>query len=127
MAPNGYNLTEGGQHPNFETSFDVENCMFINNSAIFTLIKNAPPSALRVFGILSSKQNYYGGIKITKQALADALKFSYDNALRGFKWLKDNGYVKERKVDGITEFLLNPNVTTCGKNRKEKLELWNSI
>lgn len=41
--------------------------------------------------------------------------------------VKKNGYVKERKFDGQTQFLLNPNVTTCGKNRKDKLDLWESL
>ena len=52
---------------------------------------------------------------------------SYNNVMRGFNWLKENGYLKERKVNGQTEFLLNPDVTTCGRQKKRKLELWNSI
>ena len=101
--------------------------MIMYRDEMFDLATEAPYIALRIFIALSSKQTFEGGIKITKRALADSLKVSYDNALRGFKWLKENDYVKERKIDGITEILLNPNVTTCGKNRKEKLELWNSI
>ena len=93
-----------------------------------SLINFAPDfSTLKVFLKLSTKQEYEGGIKITKQAIADELKISYVSTIKAFKWLKENGYVKERKINGVPEFLLNPNVTTCGKNRKAKIALWNSI
>ena len=91
------------------------------------IIKNTSPSILRVFGLLMTKQEFENGIKATKKALADELNISYDSVMIAFKWLKENGYVKEHKVNGITEFVLNPTVTTCGKNRKAKIELWNSI
>ncbi len=85
------------------------------------------PSILRVFGLLMTKQEFENGIKTTKKAIADELKISYDSVMVAFKWLKENGYVKEHKVNGITEFVLNPEVTTCGKNRKDKIKLWESI
>ena len=91
------------------------------------IIENTNPSVLRVFGLLMTKQEFENGIKATKKSLADELKISYDSVMVAFKWLKENGYVKEHKVNGITEFVLNPNVTTCGKNRKAKIDLWNSI
>ena len=85
---------------------------------------NAPFAALKVFLNLASKQEFEDGINTTKQAVADSLKISYDNVMRGFKWLKENNYVKERKVNGQTQFLLNPRVTSCGKNRNAKIKLW---
>lgn len=96
-------------------------------NALFNLSVDAPLVALKVLLFLSSKQEFEDGINTTKQAVADKLQISYDNVMRGFKWLKENNYVKERKVNGQTQFLLNPNVTTCGKNRKDKLDLWESI
>ena len=93
----------------------------------YLLIENTNPSVLRVFGLLMTKQEFEKGIKATKKSIADELKISYDSVMIAFKWLKENGYVKEHKVDGITEFVLNPDVTTCGKNRKAKIDLWNSI
>ena len=85
------------------------------------------PSILRVFGLLMTKQDFERGINTTKKAVADELKISYDSVMVAFKWLKENGYVKERKVNGQTEFLLNPDVTTCGKNKQKKIDLWNSV
>ncbi len=128
MTPNGYNLTEGGLcYPNFESFPNGDGWVIMYREPLLNLAIKAPLIAWKVFATLASQQNFNEGIKITKRAIADILGVSYDNVLRGFNWLKDNGYVKERKVNGITEFLLNPNVTTCGKNRKNKKELWDSI
>ena len=81
----------------------------------------------KVFGVLMTQQKFEGGINTTKKAIADRIKVSYRSVVTAFKWLKEHGYVKERKVFGQTEFLLNPYVTTCGKNRKDKINLWESI
>ena len=96
-------------------------------SALADLAVNAPLVAWKVLALLASKQEFEDGINTTKQAVADSLGISYENVMRGFKWLKENLYIKERKVNGQTQFLLNPYVTTCGKNRKKKIELWESI
>ena len=101
--------------------------MIVYRSALANLARTAPLNAWKVFGALSSKQEFDKGIKITKKAVSDEFSMSYDNVIRGFNWLKENNYVKERKVGGQTEFLLNPDVTTCGKNKQLKVELWNSV
>ena len=95
--------------------------------ALEKLAFNAPLIALKILFFLASKQEFENGIKITKKFISEKLDISSAQLWRGFKWLKENGYVKEHKVNGITEFVLNPNVTTCGKNRKAKIDLWNSI
>ena len=81
----------------------------------------------KVFGWLMTNQPFESGIKATKKAIADDLNVSYRSVMLAFKWLRENSYVKERKVKGVSEFLLNPDVTTCGKNKKLKVELWNSV
>ena len=118
MGPNGYNLTEGGNDRNYGTQ-NGDGFMLMYRDAIGLLAKTAPPLALRVFLTLSAKQEFEGGLKSTKKAVADELEITYENIMKAFKWLKEHAYVKERKVNGQTEFLLNPNVTTCGKNRKD--------
>ena len=123
-VPDGYNVTDGGSY-----YWGFSDDLAIMYSDILDLLINFAPdfSTLKVFLKLSTKQEYEGGIKITKQAIADELKISYVSTIKAFKWLKENGYVKERKINGVPEFLLNPNVTTCGKNRKEKIKLWESV
>lgn len=124
-VPNGYNVNSGGS--SFYSSQCGKNAILMNERFIAQLAMEAPLVAWKVFAILASKQPFEGGIKITKQAVSEQLKISYDNVIRGFKWLKENNYIKERKTDGQTEFLLNPNVTSCGRKRKEKIKLWNSV
>ena len=109
------------------TTFGTQNgdgWMIMYREPFLQMAMEAPPVAWKVFALLSSKQPFEGGVRISKKAVSEQLKISYDNVMRGFKWLKEHLYIKERKTDGQTEFLLNPNVTTCGRKRKEKIKLW---
>ena len=101
--------------------------MIVYRSAFEELGRTAPLTAWKVFAPLGATQDFETGVKTTKRAIAEKMNMSYNNVMRGFNWLKENGYLKERKVNGQTEFLLNPDVTTCGRQKKKKLELWNSI
>lgn len=127
MGPNGYNLTEGGNDRNYGTQ-NGDGWMIVYRDAISLLTDTAPDfTTLKVFLKLAAKQGFENGVKITKKAIMDEIKVSRSQGWRAFKWLKEHDYVKERKVNGQTEFLLNPNVTTCGKNKKDKIRLWESI
>ena len=96
--------------------------------AISLLADTAPDlTTVKVFLKLAAKQGFEDGVKTTKKAISDEIGVSRTQGWRAFKWLKENHYVKERKNRGQTEFLLNPNVTTCGKNKKAKIELWQSV
>lgn len=101
--------------------------VLVYRETFMNLALNAPPAALKVFIALMTKQDFERGINTTKKAIADILNISYDTVMVAFKWLKEHGYVKERKVNGQTKFLLNPSVTTCGKNKQKKIDLWESI
>ena len=113
-------------HVNFGTQ-NGDGWVIVYRDTYALLNKIAPPSALRIFNELMTKQQFEGGIRTTKKAIANALDISEPQSWRAFKWLKERGYLKERKINGQTEFLLNPNVTTCGKNRDDKIALWESI
>ena len=102
--------------------------MIVYRDSFMNFLLNSPDFVTtKVFGSLMTKQNFDSGIKITKKFIADELKVSYRSVMNAFKWLKEHDYVKEHKVNGVTEFLLNPDVTTCGKKKEEKVKLWNSI
>ena len=101
--------------------------VIIYRDALLELGRTAPLTAWKVFASLGATQDFEKGIKTTKRAIAEKMNMSYNNVMRGFNWLKENGYIKERKTDGQTEFLINPDITTCGRNKKKKFELWNSI
>ena len=100
--------------------------MIVYKDAYMQLLREtANPTILRIFGSLMTKQTFDGGVKSTKKAIYDELGIERTSAWKAFKWLKENHYVKEIKTNGQTEFLLNPSVTTCGKNKNEKIILWN--
>ena len=102
--------------------------MIVYRDTFMQLLLEAPDFVtLKVFGALMTKQEFEGGIKTTKKAIADKIGASRTAVWQALKWLKENHYIKETKTDGQTEFLLNPNVTTCGKNKKTKMELWQSV
>ncbi len=102
--------------------------MIVYRNAFEDFLLTAPDlTTAKVFGVLMTQQKFEGGINTTKKAVADKIKISYRSVMTAFNWLKEHGYIKERKINGQTEFLLNPDVTTCGKNKKSKVNLWNSI
>ena len=101
--------------------------VIVYEETYMTLLRQTTnPSILRIFGSLMVKQGFENGVRSTKKAIADELNIERTAAWSAFKWLKENGYVKERKVYGQTEFLLNPSVATRGKNKRKKVALWES-
>ena len=56
------------------------------------------------------------GVSTTKKAVADELKLSYPIIFSSFKWLKENGYIKETKVNGQTKFIL-PEISKDNKKQ----------
>ena len=102
--------------------------VIVYSNAFENFLLNAPDfTTAKVFGVLMTQQKFEGGINTTKKAVADRIKISYRSVVTAFKWLKEHGYIKERKINGQTEFLLNPEVTTCGKNKQEKIKQWESV
>ena len=93
-----------------------EGWFIMYRESLANLAINAPGSVVKVFSLLASKQEFENGINTTKKAISEELKMSYQHIWEAFKWLKENSYIKERKVNGQTQFLLNPNVTTQSQN-----------
>ena len=106
-------------HPN------PEGFVLMYRNAMEELAINAPNFAvMKIFVLLSSMQQYKEAIITTQKSIAEKLGISQVHTSRAFKWLKENGYIGEQKINGIKQFVLNPNVTTCGRNRQEKNLQW---
>ena len=102
-----------------------EGFILMYRTPIEELAADAPTlSVMKVFLLLSTMQQYEGGITTTQKAIAEKLGISQVHTSKAFKWLRENGYIGEQKVNGIKQFLLNPNVTTCGKKRQAKEIQW---
>ena len=97
--------------------------------AIQDLVDTAPDfTTLRLFLKLTGMQEYGDKpIKTTKKALADELGVKRNHLYKCLNWLKANNYVQESKSRGQTQFDLNPDRTTCGRDRDKKLIRWNEL
>ena len=77
-------------------------------------------SVMKVFSLLSSMQPHEGGVVIAKKSIAEKLNTTYASVWSACKWLRENGYIAERKVNGIKQFILNSDITTCVRKRQVK-------
>lgn len=88
------------------------------------LITQAPsPAVLKIFMYLSMGQTYEGGMKVTKAELQRKLGLSKPTVINAFNWLKDNFIVHEWRVDGCSEFMINPQYVCIGKF-DERMKVW---
>lgn len=88
------------------------------------LISKAPnATVLKVFMYLACGQTYNGGLKTTKRAVEERLGLSHKSVALAFKWLKDNFIVHEWRVDGVSEFMINPQYVCVGK-LDERMKIW---
>lgn len=85
------------------------------------------PSAttLKVFMLLSIGQQFEErGVITTKKAVQDKLGITKPTCLAAFDWLKERMIINESKVNGCTEFMVNPAYVTVGRDKKKRLNEW---
>lgn len=89
------------------------------------IVKCPSASTLKVFMLLSMGQQYdERGMITTKKAIQDKLGIDKSTCVAAFKWLKENMIINESKVNGCTEFMVNPAYVTIGRNRKAREREW---
>ena len=90
------------------------------------LILQCPSAAtLKVFMLLSMGQQFEErGMITTKKAVQDKLGITKPTCIEAFKWLKEHFIVNEFRVDGHTEFMVNPEFVTVGRDKKKRLKEW---
>lgn len=93
---------------------------------VVKLITTCPSATtLKVFMLLSMGQQYEEhGMVTTKKAVQDKLGITKPTCIEAFKWLKDNFIINECKVDGHTEFMVNPDYVTVGRDKKKRQAEW---
>lgn len=91
-----------------------------------SLILKCPSAAtLKVFMLLSMGQQFEErGMVTTKKAVQEKLQITKPTCLEAFKWLRENGIVLESKIDGHTEFMINPDYVTVGRDKKKRMKEW---
>ncbi len=82
-------------------------------------------ATLRVFMLLAAGQQFEErGMITTKKAVQEHLKIDKSTCLEAFKWLKENMVINECKINGCTEFMVNPLYITVGRDKKKRQKEW---
>lgn len=98
-------------------------CMLYQQRGLDLIAKAPSASVLKVFMYLACGQTYDGGMKTTKRAVEENLGLGHKAVALAFKWLKDNFIVHEWRVDGCSEFMINPQYVCLGKF-DDRMKIW---
>ena len=90
------------------------------------LILDCPSATtLKVFMLLSMGQQFEErGMVTTKKAVQEKLGITKPTCLAAFDWLKDRMIINESKINGCTEFMVNPAYVTVGRDKKKREREW---
>lgn len=97
--------------------------MFYQEAGLELIAQAPTPAVLKVFMYLAMGQTYEGGMRTTKADVQKKLGLSKPTIIGAFNWLKSMYVVHEWRVQGCTEFLINP-VYVCIGKFDERMKLW---
>lgn len=93
------------------------------------IMKTETPSVVRIFLYLAHNQQYgingVYGYRCTRKHLETALNITRKSVYSALTKLKEDFLVVETKVDGLSEFMVNPNYVTMGKEKQARMREWN--
>lgn len=93
------------------------------------ILKNDVPSVVRIFVYIANNQQYgingVYGYRCTRKHLETALNITRKSVYSALTKLKDDFLVNETKVDGLSEFMVNPNYVTMGRDKQARIREWN--
>ena len=100
--------------------------VIVYTEKVTELICNCNSAAtLKVFMLLALGQQYEEhGMITTKQAVQQKLGIDKSTCLAAFKWLKEHMIINECKINGYTEFMVNPDFVTVGRDKKKREKEW---
>lgn len=86
-------------------------------------------SVLRIFFYLAHNQQFGNdgkqfGYRCSKKYLEDVLNLDRKSVYNSLKFLREKFLVLETKIDGQSEFMVNPNYITIGADKKTRLREW---
>lgn len=82
-------------------------------------------ATLRVFMLLAAGQQYEErGMVTTKKAIQEKLGIDKKTCITAFNWLKENLIINEYRVNGVTEFMVNPELVTVGRDKRKRQKEW---
>lgn len=98
--------------------------MYTNNVQEL-LLKCNSAATLKVFMLLAVNQQFEErGYITTKAAVQEKLGITKKTCIEAFNWLKENMVINETRVNGCTEFMVNPRYVTVGRDKKAREKEW---
>lgn len=92
------------------------------------ITKNSTGSVVRLFVFLAHQQRFANsgqfGYRCTRKYLEQVLQLDRKSVYRALKELQDNFLIIETRVDGVSEFMVNPNYVTIGRSKRERDIEW---
>ena len=89
------------------------------------LLKCNSATTLKVFMYLAVNQQFEErGFITTKAAVQEKLGITKPTCIAAFNWLKENMIINEYRVNGVTEFMVNPRYVTVGRDKKAREREW---
>ncbi len=89
------------------------------------LMQQCTGSTFKVFGFLACGQQFEErGVITTKKAVQDYLGMTKKTVLDAFKWLKDHHVISEVSHNGVSEFIVNPDYVTIGRDKRKRQKAW---
>ncbi len=93
------------------------------------IAKTETPSVVRIFLYLAHNQQYgingVYGYRCTRKHLETALNITRKSVYSALTKLKEDFLVNETKIDGLSEFMVNPNYVTMGRDKQARVREWN--
>lgn len=91
--------------------------------------KHSGGAVVRIFVYLAHHQQYgvdgVYGYRCSRKHLEQALGVDRKTVYSALTTLKGEFLVIETKVDGVSEFMVNPNYVTIGKDKASRVRVWN--
>lgn len=89
------------------------------------LMQQCTGSTFKVFAYLACGQQFEErGVITTKKAVQDYLGMTKSTVLEAFKWLKEHNVISEVNHSGCSEFLVNPDYVTIGRDKNKRQKAW---
>ena len=97
-----------------------EGWIVVYKEALMTLMSEVPNYAtLRFYLYLACHQTYDTMTIVSTSHIAKEAKMTYQTAWNACKWLIQHNYIAKTTKNGTPAFIINPDVTTCGKKNLE--------
>lgn len=92
------------------------------------IVKTRVSSVVRVFVYLAHNQQYANsgqfGYRCSRKHLEDVLQLDRKSVYSSLKFLEEQFLVLETRINGQSEFMVNPKYVTIGKSRREREVEW---